>query len=167
MNDRVNFYTIIQTCQENKTVMSQETPGFSDRFVEACGTSEPAEIQRLLNIKYQTVVNYLNGRLPKADKLIAISERTGYSIDWLLTGRRSKRTAGAPRENTPLPADQLETFVRRVLVKVLTEMNYGEHLPATQRSIKLDHHHILSEKGERSTVQDTEVPIYKGSDSAG
>ena len=63
---------------------------FVERFVEICGTSEPARVQRLLNISYQAAKNYLLGRLPDATVLKAIAEKTPYSIHWLLTGNGEK-----------------------------------------------------------------------------
>jgi transcriptional regulator with XRE-family HTH domain len=59
---------------------------FQGRLKDACESEEPAEIARKLGIPYQTVKNYLGGRLPAADVLIRISDTTNVSIHWLLTG---------------------------------------------------------------------------------
>lgn len=59
---------------------------FASRLQEACKTGEPAEIARLTELTYQTVKNYLLGRLPTAEVLIKLSEKLGVSIHWLLTG---------------------------------------------------------------------------------
>ena len=67
-----------------------EKEEFVERFAEVCGTSEPAEISRSLDISYQAARNYLEGRLPDASVLLAIAEKTPFSIHWLLTGRGDK-----------------------------------------------------------------------------
>src|SRR5881392_1764470 len=96
---------------------------FGKRFAEACGTNEAASIQRSLNIPYQSAKNYLNGRLPQAQVLIRISNETGYSIDWLLTGRGKKFIDPSLTPDTPPAAGQLEESVRRICVEVINELN--------------------------------------------
>jgi Helix-turn-helix len=118
--------------------------GFIGRFVEVCGTGEASEIQRLLNLPYQTVRNYLGGRLPNPDKLILISAVTGCSIDWLLTGRGEKLIGERATQDTPVLAGQMEAFVRRICIKVLTELA-EEPKTAQAKSIKLPSNEILSE----------------------
>ncbi|MEQ1606321.1 MAG: helix-turn-helix domain-containing protein [Pyrinomonadaceae bacterium] len=94
---------------------------FIDRLVEACGSSRPAVIQRLLNINYQTAKNYLHGRWPHPEILIRISERTGYSIDWLLTGRGEKLVRSDRPQDIAVPAGQLRAFVREVFEEMMSE----------------------------------------------
>ena len=118
---------------------------FIARFVEACGTSEPARIQRLLNISYQAAKNYLNGRLPQSDVLIVLSERTGCSIDWLLTGRGKKIIDAGSQQDTPSLAGQLEEFVRRICSEVINEMN-GSQVPAQPKVVVLQSSKVMSEK---------------------
>jgi predicted transcriptional regulator len=118
---------------------------FISRFVEACGTDEPARIQRLLNISYQTAKNYLHGRLPQADVLISIAERTSYSLDWLLTGRGKKFIEQDHPQDTPLPSGQMEAFVRRVCVEVINEMN-GRQETSQPKVVVLQSSELMSEK---------------------
>lgn len=59
---------------------------FASRLQIACETGEPAEIARITGLTYQTVKNYLEGRLPTADVLLKLSDTLGVSIHWLLTG---------------------------------------------------------------------------------
>jgi CI repressor-like protein len=125
--------------------MKGKTSEFVERFIDACGTSEPAEIQRLLNLPYQTVRNYLGGRLPKAEKLLLISEQTSCSIDWLLTGQGTRWVESARRQHTPLPTGQMEAFVRRICVEILTEMT-EQPKAAEPFSVKISSQKILSEK---------------------
>ncbi len=63
---------------------------FAKRFIEVCGTRHPTKIAGTLNISYQAAKNYLDGRLPDSKTLLKISDKTPYSIHWLLTGRGEK-----------------------------------------------------------------------------
>jgi hypothetical protein len=101
---------------------------FVDRLIEACGTSEPAELQRLLNISYQAAKNYLTGRYPSTSVLIIIAERTDCSIHWLLTGNGKKFVQLDSKEDAPLPADHADAFVRKICVEVLNE-RFGSQEP--------------------------------------
>lgn len=86
------------------------THGFIERFIEACGSGEAADIQRLLNISYQAARNYLDGRLPDTRVLLQIAARTRYSIHWILTGNGEKFTSPTP--DTPILTDQLRDLIR-------------------------------------------------------
>jgi phage repressor protein C with HTH and peptisase S24 domain len=116
---------------------------FANRFADVCGTAEAAKVQRLLNIPYQSAKNYLNGRLPQAEVLILISERTGCSIDWLLTGRGKKFLSGTLAPDTPLSAGQIAS-VRSICVEVINEMN-GATAPAQSRIVRLQSSELMSE----------------------
>jgi transcriptional regulator with XRE-family HTH domain len=69
-----------------KTSTGRRTSGFGSRLAEAFGTHKPARIAEKLGVTYQAAKNYLEGRVPSPDTLLAISDSTGYSIHWLLTG---------------------------------------------------------------------------------
>ena len=118
---------------------------FSARFIEACGTSKPAKIQRLLNISYQAAKNYLQGRLPQTDVLISISESTSYSIDWLLTGRGKKFLEDVPHEDTPILTRQIRDLIRNTCVEVINEMN-GSQGAAQPKVVVLQSSELMSEK---------------------
>jgi len=118
---------------------------FIDRFVEACGTAEPAKIQRLLNISYQSAKNYLQGRLPKPEILILIADRTSCSIDWLLTGRGKKFADESAGQGAPLLTGQIEAFVRRICVEVINEVS-GRQEVAHSKVVVLQSSELLSEK---------------------
>jgi hypothetical protein len=102
---------------------------FIKRLVDICGTDEPARLQRLLNISYQAAKNYLSGRFPNTEMLLIISERTGCSIDWLLTGKGKKFVESEPAEDTPLLPGQAQAFVRRICVEVINERFGSQELP--------------------------------------
>ncbi len=116
---------------------------FTERFIEVCGSSRPADIQRLLNISYQAARNYLAGRLPSTETLLVIAKETHCSIDWLLTGRGKKFVEGPSSPDTPLPTGQLETFVRHICVEVINEMTTRE---PSSKIVVLRHSDVLSEK---------------------
>jgi hypothetical protein len=118
---------------------------FIDRFIEACGTCEPAKIQRLLNISYQAAKNYLAGRLPQSDILISISETTSCSIDWLLTGRGKKFIGAIPPRDTPILTGQMEASVRRICVEVINEYN-GRRQDDQPKVVVLQSSELMSEK---------------------
>ena len=122
-----------------------KNPEFVARFIEACGTDEPAKIQQLLDIPYQSAKNYLQGRLPKSEKLIAFAERTSCSIHWLLTGRGEKFDLSLRTQYTPPATGQMESFVRRVCVEVFNELN-GSLEAAQPKVVKLQSSELLSEK---------------------
>ena len=129
--------------------------GFVRRFIEVCGTSEAAKIQRLLNISYQAAKNYLGGRLPDSAILLTLSERTPYSIHWLLTGRGKKFVEDRIDVGAPLPADQFEQSVRRICVEVINEMNVRreETLP---KLVVLQPQDIRSEKVVENAAASTD-----------
>jgi len=124
-----------------------ENADFVSRLVEACGTSKPAAIAELLGMRYQSVRNYLKGRIPSAPVLVIISEKTLCSIDWLLTGRAKKFLQPTEPEGTPLASRQLEAIARRVVVEVINEMNASPKGPQ-QEFVRLQSSDAMSEKVE-------------------
>lgn len=122
----------------------KDNSGFSIRFAEVCGTGRASNIQRLLNIPYQSAKNYLNGRLPRPEILMLISDRTGCSIDWLLTGRGKKFLHERLTADTPLSAGQIAQ-VRTICVEVINEAN-GTQQPSQSRIVRLQSSELMSEK---------------------
>lgn len=117
---------------------------FVKRFTEACGTDEPARIQRSLNISYQAAKNYVEGvRYPKTEVLLKLAERTGYSIHWLLTGEGKKFVEPTLEEDTPLPTGHAEAFVRRICVEVINERFGSNDQP---KVVVLPHDRLREEK---------------------
>lgn len=118
--------------------------GFPLRFIEVCGSSEPARIQRLLDISYQTARNYLNGRLPEPRVLIKIAQNTPYSIHWLLTGTGEKFVRTTPQEDTPLLARQISALIKQEVEGAVSEI-LGQQHNAQPRTIVLKAADIKSE----------------------
>ena len=135
--------------------MDSEKNNFIERLTEVCGTSEPAKIQRLLDISYQAAKNYLQGRLPDSYVLRTIAQRTPYSINWLLTGTGEKFVAGAVQEDAPLSARQIRDLVRSECVEVINEL-LGSRELTQQKVVVLQSDSLKSEKvKESSTVPET------------
>lgn len=60
---------------------------FGERLLKLRGARSQTEFCRLLGIaSQQTYANYEKGRVPKPEILQRIAQRTGCSIEWLLTG---------------------------------------------------------------------------------
>ena len=131
--------------------MENEKISFIERFTEVCGSSEPAKIQRLLDISYQAAKNYLQGRLPDSYVLRTIAERTPYSINWLLTGVGDKFVSSHVREDAPLSAGQIRDLVRSECVEVINEL-LGSREVTQQKVVVLPSGSLKSEKVKESTT---------------
>ena len=131
--------------------MEQEKKVFIERFTEVCGTSEPAKIQRLLDISYQAAKNYLQGRLPDSYVLRTIAQRTPYSINWLLTGEGEKLVSAAVAEDAPLTARQIRDLIRSECVEVINEM-LGSREATQQKVVVLHSGSLKSEKVKESSA---------------
>jgi hypothetical protein len=125
--------------------MEHEKNNFITRFVEVCGTSEPAKIQRLLDISYQAAKNYLQGRMPDSSVLVTIARRTPYSINWLLTGEGEKLISRTLNEDTPLTAREIRDLVRDECGKVINEL-LPSHERAQQKIVVLPSASLRSER---------------------
>lgn len=105
---------------------------FPDRLREACNSAEPAEIARKIGKPYQTVKNYLKGRLPEAEVLIDISNSTNVSIHWLLTGEGPKmRDSGSPME------DGLSVVFEEGVEKIIEKLAKDEGLNPSDMVMEL------------------------------
>jgi hypothetical protein len=136
--------------------VEDEKNSFVIRFVEVCGTSEPAKIQRLLDISYQAAKNYLQGRLPDSYVLRTVAERTPYSINWLLTGKGKKLISEVAQEDTPLSTSQIRDLIRSECVEVINEM-LASRESAQQKVVVLQSGSLKSEKvKEPSAVSEHE-----------
>ena len=138
--------------------MENEQKLFVDRLIEVCGSSEPAKIQRLLDISYQAAKNYLQGRLPDSSVLRTIAQRTPYSLNWLLTGDGERFVAGKrENEDVPLSARQIRELVRSECVEVINEL-LGSHEATQQKVVVLQSDSLKSEKvKEPTTVSEKET----------
>ena len=131
--------------------MEQEKKVFIERFTEVCGTSEPAKIQRLLDISYQAAKNYLQGRLPDSYVLRTIAQRTPYSINWLLTGEGEKLVSAPITEDTPLSTRQIRDLIRSECVEVINEI-LGSREATQQKVVVLQSGSLKSEKVKESSA---------------
>jgi Bacteriophage CI repressor helix-turn-helix domain len=123
-----------------------ENNNFTKRFIEVCGSSQPVEIARLLNISYQAAKNYLQGRLPDTKVLITISEETLFSIHWLLTGQGEKFITNPINQDTLLLSDQIKKFVRETCLEVIGEALSNQKDSTQQKTVVLTSKNIMEEK---------------------
>jgi hypothetical protein len=130
---------------------------FIERFIEVCSSSQPTEIAQMLNISYQAAKNYLQGRFPDSNTLRTISEKTSYSINWLLTGDGEKFVKNSLiKEDTLILTDQMRTFVRETCLEVIGEVLSNQNASAGQKVVVLTPDNIKEEK-----IID-ESPIFSG-----
>ena len=119
---------------------------FVERFVEVCGTSQPAEISRLLNISYQAAKNYLQGRLPDSSVLVSIAEKTPYSIHWLITGEGEKFVEPHLKKDAPILSDQIKALIKEECRKNVEEILSRRESNAQGKVIILKSEDIKDEK---------------------
>ena len=114
-------------------VESKGVSGFPDRLREACGSDKPAQIAQKLGVPYQTIKNYLAGRLPAADVLVQIATSTNVSIHWLLTGEGPKNVdrdgdlANLDKGGKPGPKDRemVESLLAALKKSLKSEAGFG------------------------------------------
>ena len=99
----------------------------------------------MLNISYQAAKNYLQGRLPEAKVLKTISEKTDYSINWLLTGEGEKIVKKSPDGDTLFLSDQMRAFVRQTCLEVIGEVLSSAENSAQQKTFVLTLDNIKEE----------------------
>lgn len=153
MNDRVGYLHNRLRLSIPKKVKGEKNT-FVERFIEVCGTSEAAKIQRLLDISYQAAKNYLQGRLPDSYVLRTIALRTPYSLNWLLTGEGEKLVSAPLKretEDTPLSTRQIRDLVRSECVDVFNEL-LGSRELTQQKVVVLPSRSVKSEKVKQPTT---------------
>lgn len=70
---------------------TQKGTGFSERLQSLVGIGNGRKFSRETGISYSKLHNYLSGvSLPTLDSLIALSEATGASVEWLATGKQTE-----------------------------------------------------------------------------
>jgi hypothetical protein len=99
---------------------------FISRFIEICGTSQPTEIKGILEISYGAAKNYLQGKLPETIILLAIAEKTDFSIHWLLTGKGPKTVSSETNRNLfdiaeLIASKEMEEKIREVCAEEISK----------------------------------------------
>lgn len=123
-----------------------ENSSFIERFIEVCGSSQPNDIAQLLNISYQAAKNYLQGRLPDTKVLISISEKTDFSVTWLLTGKGNKFIKDSINQDTLILSDKMRTFVRQTCLEVISEVLGNQDNRSEPKVVVLTSEKIKEEK---------------------
>lgn len=124
----------------------EEKKFYVERLTEICGTKQPNELAQILDISYQAARNYLNGRLPEANVLLKIAERTAYSVHWLLTGEGDKFVLKQDNVDTLLVSDQMKTFVRQQCLEVFNELFDNQEIDSHEKVVKLTPNRIKAER---------------------
>lgn len=124
---------------------NEEKSAITLRFIEICGTKEPSLIQRLLKISYQAARNYVNGRLPTTEILVAIADHTPYSIHWLLTGQGNRFAEEGQIKDTQILTGEMRTSVREICVEVFNELT-GSQKTAESKIVTLQSNKLKSER---------------------
>jgi hypothetical protein len=151
------LFIILHSClvMSSRKLEISENFSFIGRFIEVCGSNQPNDIARLLNISYQAAKNYLQGRIPDTKILFTLCEKTPYSINWLLTGEGAKFVKDPSGQETPkgplnqdtlTASDQMRTFVRQICLEVIGEMLSAQKDPAQQKVVVLTSEKIKEEK---------------------
>jgi hypothetical protein len=148
----------------NNQNMRNENTNLTGRLIEVCGTSEPAKIQRLLDISYQAAKNYLQGRTPDSNVLITIANRTPYSIHWLLTGEGEKLVSSPEDSDAPLSAHQIRDLVREECGKVINELLMESRGSTQQKVVVLQSADLKSEKIKENAILSEPNPRSLNSD---
>lgn len=93
-------------------ILSNETePLFRERLREVIGDRKLIAFAKGCGFSDSLLGSYLRGeKLPGFEKLIAIAETGGVSIDWLATGRLPKTRAELKAAARPQDAGRLDTY---------------------------------------------------------
>jgi hypothetical protein len=142
------LFIILHSClvMSSRKLEISENFSFTERFIEVCGSNQPNDIARLLNISYQAAKNYLQGRLPDTMVLMTVCEKTPYSVNWLLTGQGEKYVKDSINQDTLLVSDQMRTIVREICLEVISEVLSPQKHSAQQTIVRLTPEKIKEEK---------------------
>lgn len=86
---------------------------FADRLKLLIGDKSLAAFSKKCGVKEGSIRQYLGGSVPGLDKVIAIAEAEGVSVDWLATGKGAKN------------ADEQGTFVEIPVMKTKASAGGG------------------------------------------
>ncbi len=129
-----------------RNLTNDENINFVERLIEVCGTSKPAEMSRLLAVSYQAAKNYLQGRLPDSNVLRTISERTPFSIHWLVTGEGKKFVETNEANDREIFTDEMRAFVRRECLNLINETLGSPKEAVSRKVVVLSSEKIKEEK---------------------
>ncbi|MFA7242032.1 MAG: helix-turn-helix domain-containing protein [Sulfuricellaceae bacterium] len=118
-------------------IPGEESERFALRLNEVIGDEQHRAFARRINISEGVLRAYLSGKsLPGMAALAAISEATGVTIDWLVTGRLPKSRAELRHcTNTPAPPPLDASRLRQALALAeVAATSLGQPLSADQRA---------------------------------
>jgi transcriptional regulator with XRE-family HTH domain len=106
-----------------------------------------------VGVAYSAISAYLNGRrLPDADTLRKVAERTDASLDWLLLGdgNDEPRYRGQSRSRTELEAE-VAAYVAREVSRALSASKSAPILTPASSELRVDGARVLREAVHRET----------------
>jgi transcriptional regulator with XRE-family HTH domain len=89
---------------------------FIERLTRAFDNDPMAEVARRLGVPHATVRNYYQGRHPAPEVLIKMSDESGVSLNWLLTGKGDMYAGGM------IEPIGLGTFMEDKIAQMIGEM---------------------------------------------
>lgn len=106
--------------REKEAKLKLERKDFIDRLNRAFDDDTMAEVARRIGVPHATVRNYYQGRYPAPEVLIKMSNESGVSLNWLLTGK------GDMYAGIIEPVD-LGNFIEQKIDQLISEKlaNYG------------------------------------------
>lgn len=143
----------------SEKIQIEKKNSYVERLIEIFETKQPVELAQLLDISYQAARNYLNGRLPDANVLLRIAEKTPYSVHWLLTGEGEKFILKQDNLNTLILSDQMKAFVRQECLEVFNEIFKKQNENMQEKIVKLTSSQIKAEK----KVSEISAPLQNNS----
>jgi repressor LexA len=105
--------------QSQQNVDKENASSFGRRLREAFVGISNKEIAERLGVSKSAVTNYVEGRIPSADMLAKISELTGYSIHWLITGEGSKLVSQKNEADLDKGEAERRRYAKDLLKRVL------------------------------------------------
>jgi len=113
--------------------MAKKNPSFSERLkhlYKESGCKNEAIFAREIGLNYTTIRKYLrqDGTVPEWPQLLSISEHTGRSVEWLLTGKEiSEINRPAPEWTISPEARDKYPFLRTIVSEIneAAEKNYS------------------------------------------
>ena len=131
----------------SKNTKKVENKDFIERFEEACGSSKPTEVARLLKVTYQAASNYLKGRIPESNVLLTIAEETPYSIHWLLTGKGKKFAEVESSKKTKIELSrEVKNLIKAEVQKTVNEILNITEVEEEKKSVVIKSTDIKQER---------------------
>lgn len=120
----INNPRFVDFCQAKNArfVYFMKNTSFGERLLSAFGNAKQVEIAAKMGVSPSAVKNYVDGRVPDADKLLLIKKLTNCDLDWLLTGEEKGERKAEPEP----PRSFEEALDERIRAIVRAELDARE-----------------------------------------